>query len=153
MQTLIRLLLKCSYTLCCSILIFQMYSCNKIPNCSIFSAVIVINMSRYFGWTCKGIMIPTTWSWSNISTTMVGGWSAISCINPYIVTSCMINISSHVGLRVSSITWVQTDWSPNAILANGSESPDASEPIKLLAWYIWARNWKLCFSVNKWQIA
>ena len=39
-------------------------------------------------------------------------------------------------------TWVVLQYSPMMTRANGSDNPDASDPIKDRAWYMWARTWK-----------
>lgn len=46
-------------------------------------------------------------------------------------------------VHILYLTWVIRQYSPTITLANGSERPEASEPIKDLAWYMWARTWKV----------
>lgn len=48
----------------------------------------------------------TTLSWSNISTTTAGGCRLMSSLVPYSTASLTTSSSSHVGLKVSSITWI-----------------------------------------------
>ena len=45
-------------------------------------------------------------------------------------------------ILIVSFTWVVLQYSPMITLAKGSLRPDASEPIKDLAWYMWALTWK-----------
>ena len=39
-------------------------------------------------------------------------------------------------LQRRGLTWVVLQYSPTMTLAKGSDSPEASEPIKDLAWYM-----------------
>ena len=91
----------------------------------------------------------TTLSWSNISMTIVGGSSMMCSMVPNMITSLKMSISSHVGLNVSSTTCVHWLWLSKTTRANGSDNPDASEPIRLRAWYMWHLSWNTCFSVEE----
>ena len=41
-------------------------------------------------------------------------------------------------------TWVTLQYSPQMTLANGSDSPEASDPMRERAWYMCALSWKNC---------
>ena len=51
-------------------------------------------------------------------------------------------LSLHEHNSHHKFTWVVLQYSPMITLAKGSLRPDASEPIKDLAWYMWALTWK-----------
>lgn len=57
-------------------------------------------------------------------------------------------ISSEFELFFSSHTWVVLQYSPMIILANGSDRPDASEPMRDRAWYMCARTWKNFYTIK-----
>lgn len=44
---------------------------------------------------------------------------------------------------LTSVHWL---WEVKKTRAKGSERPLLSAANKLLAWYMWARSWKTCFS-------
>lgn len=51
--------------------------------------------------------------------------------------------------RLRALTSVHWLWLMKKTRAKGSESPLLSAAKRLRAWYMWARSWKACFSVEK----